>query len=257
MEEAHDSLNGEGVRMPLTGHLGELRQVLVKALFAIALGFGVVYSFADTIIDFLQRPLLQFFPEGQQFLYFTGITDKFFVYLQVSVLASILLTLPYLLYLTWSFVSPALYEKEQKIIRPFLFLGTLAFIVGVSFGYYVVIPYGYKFLIEFGSSSQRPLITITEYFSLTLKLLGLVGFVFELPVVLIVLGALGLVTPQLLAKLRKQAFLVLIIASAVLTPSPDAFTMMLVAVPLCLLYEISIWGVKIAYRRRQTEYSKY
>src|SRR5437868_4545869 len=99
MEEIEDSLNAEEMRMPLTGHLGDLRRVLVKALLAIGLGFGVVYSFADKIIDFLQKPLLQFFPEGQKFLYFTGITDKFFIYLQVSVLTSVLLVLPYLLYL--------------------------------------------------------------------------------------------------------------------------------------------------------------
>jgi sec-independent protein translocase protein TatC len=236
-------------RMPLWRHLEELRGALFRSVLVLMAGVVLCYCYSDRIVLFLERPLLRLLPEGKAHLYFTGITDKFFVYLKVSVLAGTVLVSPYLLYELWKFVRPALYETEKRFAFPFLFCGTSAFALGVSFGYFVVIPYGYKFLIEFGSPTDQALITLTEYFSLTLKLLFGVGLVFELPVLIVLLSKLGIVEAQTLVRYRRHAFLILAILSAIITPSPDAFTMVLMLIPLLLLYEISILGARWVGRR--------
>lgn len=237
---------------PLTSHLEDLRNLIIKSLVSLAVALVVTYNQGEHLLRFLQRPLLRYFPADQQFLYFTGIADKFVVHLQVAAVAALFLTIPYQLYLVWSFVSPGLYAHEKKYGVPFLVGGTLSFVAGLAFGYYVVLPLGYEFLIGFGDpTAQRPMITMTEYFPLTLKMLGVVGLVFELPVVLMFLGALGVVTSAKLSHFRRHAYLGLTIAAAVLTPSPDAVSMLVVAIPLCLLYEVSVWGVKwIAPKRK-------
>jgi len=237
--------NDDDSRMPLWEHLDDLRKVLIRSLLAICVGLIITYNFSDVIVVFLQKPLLDLLPKDDQHLYYTGIADKFVVYLKVSILSSLLLVSPYILYQIWTFVSPALYRDEKKFAVPFVILGVLAFITGISFAYYVVIPYGYKFLIEFGSPTDKAIITLTEYFSLTLKLMLAIGLVFELPVVLILLGKFGIVNAEMLAGFRRQAALIISVASAIATPSPDAFTMLIVMVPLYLLYELSIIGVRI------------
>ena len=231
----------------MTDHLEELRDLIVQALVATSVALVGTYTYCDVFLRLLQKPLLKFLPADQQFLYFTGIADKFVIYLQVSIVMAVFITVPFHLYLVWRFIKPALYERERKFVVPFLFLGTISFAAGLAFSYFLVIPLGYEFLIGFGatlSTSMRPMITITEYIPLTLKLLGMVGLVFELPVVLMILGALGVVNPQMLKSFRRYAFMGLTALSAILTPSPDAFSMLVVALPLCLLYELSIWGVK-------------
>ncbi len=240
----------EDLRQPLVNHLSDLRNLIFKALGAVAMALCFTYNYCDVFIELLQRPLLKHFPPDQQFLYFTGITDKFVVYLQVSVVAALFLTVPIHLYLLWQFIKPGLHLSERKLVVPFLFMGTFSFVVGLCFGYFLVVPFGYEFLIGFGSTAQKPMITVKEYFPLTLKILGVVGLVFELPVVLMLLGVFGLITPDLLAKYRRHAFLALTAGAAILTPSPDAFTMILVAIPMCLLYEISIWGVLLIHKRK-------
>lgn len=233
-------------RMPLWGHLHELRQGMIRSLLVIAIAVAVTYSYIDPIIVFLETPLLQILPEGNRHLYFTGLTDKFFIYLKVSVLSAICLVSPYLLYEVWRFVSPALYQREKKFAGPFIFLGSFSFFVGNAFAYYVVIPFGYKFLLDFGSPTDQAMITLTEYFDLTLKLMLALGLVFEVPVVMILLGRFGIVSAPVLKKNRHYAFVASSVIAAIATPSPDAFTMLLVMAPLYLLYELGILGVQWA-----------
>ena len=130
--------------MPLWQHLEELRGVLLKSLLIVSLGFCVTYYFSERLIQFLEAPILTVLPTGEKNLYFTGITDKFLVYLKVSFYCSLILSSPFLLKQIWNFVSPALKENERKFAVPFLILGTLAFLVGVAFAYYLVIPSGYQ-----------------------------------------------------------------------------------------------------------------
>jgi sec-independent protein translocase protein TatC len=238
----------EESRMPLWEHLGELRVRIIRSLLIVGVGVCFTYYFSDRLVAFLEGPLLRVLPAGTSHLYFTGITDKFFVYLQVSVVAAAAIMSPFLLYQMWMFVSPALYRKERRFIFPFIFLGSLAFLAGLSFGFFVVIPVGYKFLVNFGSPTELPIITLTSYFSLTLKLLVAMGLIFEVPVLLVLLARFGFVKAAQLAHFRRHAILGNAILAAIITPTPDAFTMLLVMIPLCLLYEAGIVGVRLVER---------
>lgn len=231
-------------QMPLWQHLDELRSSLIRSLIAILIGIVLTYSFSTPLIHFLERPLLNVLPNESAHLYFTGITDKFFIYVQISLLAAIILVYPYLMFEAWKFVSPGLKQKEKRFAIPFILFGTCAFIVGVAFAYYLVLPYGYRFLIEFGSPSDKPIITLKDYFSLTLKMLVGIGLIFETPVVLLLLAKFDIVRKETLIKNRKIAFALSAVVAAVITPSPDAFTMILVWIPFYLLYELSIVGVR-------------
>lgn len=243
----------EEARMAVWEHLDELRKVLIRSLIAVGLGLVVTYNFSDYIMHFLEQPLLKILPPQDARLVFTGIADKFVVYFKVSVIASLFLVLPFVLYQLWSFIRPALYEKERKFAAPFVFFGTVAFFTGLAFAYYLVIPYGYKFLIEFGNenvlTSEKPMISITEYFDLTSKLMLAVGLIFETPVILVLLGRFGIVNAGMLKRFRRHAVVASALIAAIATPSPDAFTMIIVMVPLYLLYEISIVGVTMTGKR--------
>jgi sec-independent protein translocase protein TatC len=227
-------------RMPVWGHLEALRSTLFRCLLVILSGTCITYFFSEDVLLFLEKPLFAVLPKDQAFLYFTGVADKFFIYLKVSVYAAVALCSPFLVYEIWKFVAPALYKNEKRFLGPFLVFGTSAFFVGMAFAYWVVIPTGYKFLLEFGPSRERPLITMSEYFSLTLQLLLALGAVFELPVVMMLLAKFGIIDAPMLTRVRAQAYIALAILSAVVTPTPDAFTMLLVLGPLCLLYELSV-----------------
>ncbi len=227
--------------MPLWEHLSELRGRLVWCLLTIAFGFAVTYGFSEPIIHFLELPLLKALPAGQQYLYFTGIADKFMVYVQVSLVTAITLTSPILLYQIWKFIEPALLPTERRFAIPFVGFATFSFLVGLVFAYYLVLPYGYAFLVNFGGQEIRPMITLQDYFSLTLKLLLGVALIFETPVILLMLAKIGLIDADFLKTRRSMALILAAVVSAVITPSPDAFTMVLVMVPLYLLYELSIF----------------
>lgn len=245
-----DDAKTEDPRMALWEHLDELRSALVRSLVVILVGLVVTYNFSAEIVSFLERPLLQLLPEGQKVLYFTGITDKFMVYFKVSVLASVVLTSPILLYQVWGFIAPALYQREKKFLAPFLLLGSASFFSGLAFAFFVLIPVGYEFLIQFGSPNEQAMITITEYFDLTIKLMLAMGLLFELPVVTMLLGWMGIVSSAGLRKFRRHAFLVNAVVSGIATPTPDVFTMALMMVPLFLLYEIGILAVSSIERVR-------
>jgi sec-independent protein translocase protein TatC len=226
-------------RMPLTDHLAELRKRLVYALLAVGVLTAVAWNWNEALVRFLEMPLLRALPPEARRLYFTGIADKFFVYLKVCIAVGTSVATPILLYQVWRFIAPGLYRDERRAVAPFVVLGTVAFYLGLAFAYYVVLPAGYAFLVRFGGDEEA-IITLTEYFGLTLKLLLVLGFVFEVPVLILVLVRLGILDGPMLRKFRRQAFLLNAVLAAVLTPTPDAATMLLVLGPLQLLYEVSV-----------------
>ena len=243
-ELANSLPDSEPGAMPVWQHLEALRTLLIKSLGVLCLGFLITYYFSDKVIQFLENPLLSVLPAGERHLYFSGISDKFLVYLKVSFYTSLIVSSPYLLKQVWNFIAPALKERERKFAIPFLMFGSGAFFTGTVFAYYLVIPSAYRFLLNFGGANEKPLINIVDYFSLTIQLLISMGILFELPVVLLLLGKLGVIRQELLIKFRPQAYLGLAILAAFLTPTPDAFTMCLVLGPLILLYELSVCLVK-------------
>jgi len=222
----------------------------MRSVLAIFAGWCVTFYYSDYIVRYLQQPLLRVLPEDHKTLYYTGITDKFMVYMQISVLASVAITFPYLLSQLWRLLSPMLDKSQRRFAGPFILFGTTSFLVGMAFAYFVIIPMGYEYLIHFGNKEDLPLITLTEYFSLTMKIMLIAAIVFELPVVMVLLGRFGLVTHQLLSRYRRHAILVIAVVSSIATPSPDAVTLAAVMIPMYLLYELSIIGVRFTSKPR-------
>lgn len=230
---------------PLWQHLDDLRKCLIRSLIAMIIAAALTFSYIQQVMEFLEQPLLHSLPPDRMHLYFTGITDKFMTFFSVGLLISFCVALPYILYQVWNFVSPGLYRHEKRFVFPFVFFSFASFITGIAFAYYVILPAGFDFLIHFGGDRDQPIITLTEYFSFTLKMLLAIGAIFEMPVVLMILGKMGVVTPEFLSHYRRHAFVIISVVAAVVTPTPDILTMLMVMVPMYILYEISIIGVRI------------
>ena len=231
-------------KLPFTSHLEELRKRLIICFVAVGIGFIVSYAFSERIFKVLMKPLLEAMPPGGT-LIFTGLTEAFFIYFKVSLLAGIFIASPVILYQIWSFVSPGLHEKEKKYAFSFVVFSTVFFVGGALFGYFVVFPSSFKYLMSFATDTMRPLPSAKEYLSLSTGLLFAFGIVFELPVFVFFLSKIGIVNAKMLASKRKYAIVIIFIVSAILTPTPDVVDQLMMAVPLLLLYEVSIWVVKV------------
>lgn len=231
----------------LIEHLIDLKKHLVRILFIVAIGFCLCIYFSEYIFDFIRQPIVPFL--GGTGLVFTAPIDKFMAHIQVSMLAGIILTCPFWLYQVWQFIAPGLYYSERKIGIYFIFFGTVLFLLGVLFVYKLVYPMAFKYLLTFGGDIDKPMITISEYLSFFITTTLLFGCAFELPLIIVVLGMLGIVDDQFLREKRRMAIMVLAILSAVITP-PDAVSMLAMLVPLVILYEISIIIVQRILKKR-------
>jgi sec-independent protein translocase protein TatC len=231
--------------MPFLDHLEELRKRLlisISAVFVLSLG---CYFFSKKIMAILLRP----FPHDEK-LIFLSPTEGFMIYIKISLFAGLILSLPVLFYQLWKFVRPGLYQKERKYTVRIVFFSTLFFLVGALFCYFLVIPYGLSFLLSFGADQIKPTIQIKEYLKFVTLLIIVFGVVFELPLLSFFLTKLGLVTPEFLRKKRRYGIVAIFVAAAVLTPTTDIVSQLLLAVPLMILYEISIWVSKAALSKK-------
>jgi sec-independent protein translocase protein TatC len=225
-------------KLPLTAHLQELRKRLILSFIAIGTGFILCYAFAQSIFEILAFPLLKVMPAGGS-LIFISVAEAFFTYMKVAFVAGLILASPFVLYQIWAFVAPGLYQKEKKYAIPFVVGGSLFFALGVLFGYFVAIPIGFKFLLGFATDFIKPMPSMKEYLSFSIKFLLAIGVVFEFPVVLVLLARMGVIDAKRLARQRKYAILLIFIFAAVMTP-PDLISQVLMALPLMALYELSI-----------------
>ena len=237
----------EDDKLPFTAHLEELRKRLITSFAAVGIGFLISYGFKEKLFYILARPLISVMQPGDK-LVFTGLPEAFFTYLKVSFLFGLLLAAPVILYQFWMFVAPGLYKNERHLLLPIVFLSSFFFVGGALFGYFIVFPLGFKFFLGFATETIKPLPAMREYLGFSSKLLLAFGLVFELPLVITFLSRMGLVTVDFLKKNRKYAILLFFVAAAILTP-PDVVTQVMMALPLMLLYEISIIGAKI-FRRK-------
>jgi sec-independent protein translocase protein TatC len=238
--------------MPITSHLEELRKRLVRSLIAIGVGMGICYNFKEQLFNVLTYPLSTALPPNSYMIY-TSLPEAFFNYLKIAFFAGLMLASPYVLYQVWKFVSPGLYEGEKKYVAPFVIVATLLFAGGVAFCYFLVLPPAFKFFTEFSTDFLKPMLSLREYLSLALKLLLVFGLMFEIPVFLFFLAKIGIITPAFLAKQRKYAILIIFIAAAILTPTPDAFTQILMAIPMIVLYEVGIIVIRVGVRKKKSE----
>ncbi|MBY0385842.1 twin-arginine translocase subunit TatC [bacterium] len=235
--QAHETPPVEQDNFTLVEHLAELRTRIVYSLYAIVAFTCAAWYFSEQIFDFVRQPITEFLP-GKG-LVFTAPTDKFMAHLKVSVLTGLIAACPVWIYQVWKFVEPGLYRKEKKFGIYFMFFGSTLFLIGVSFAYFLVLPAAFKVLLSFGGTIDQPMITINDYLSFFLMTTLVFGAAFEMPLVLVILGMLGIVSSRGLSRMRRYAIVVIAIVSAVFTP-PDAISMMLLAVPMVLLYEVSI-----------------
>ncbi|MCZ6684590.1 MAG: twin-arginine translocase subunit TatC [Candidatus Dadabacteria bacterium] len=227
-------------KMSFLDHLGELRKRLLWSFLAILVFFIPAYAFSNEIFDFLMKPLIENLPEGSS-LIFTRPTEGFTTYLKVSFFASVLLAIPFILYQAWKFVAPALYKKEKQIIIPFIFFGSLFFLLGAAFCYYVASPPAFKFLLnEYSSEYVKAFPTISEALSFFMALIFGFGLVFEFPLIIFILARIGVVTSKWLREKRKYAIILSALLAAILTPTTDAISMMLMFVPIVVFYELGI-----------------
>jgi sec-independent protein translocase protein TatC len=230
-------------KISFTAHLDELRRCLIVCFVAVGIGFALSYGFKEKLFQILTRPLIGVMQTGDK-LIFTGLPEAFFTYLKVAFLSGLILATPVIFYEFWMFVAPGLYKKEKRLMVPIVFLSTLFFVGGSFFGYFIVFPYGFKFFLGFASETIQPLPSMREYLSFASKLLLAFGLVFELPLVITFLAKLGIVSVSFLKKNRKYALLLFFVGAAILTP-PDVVTQIMMALPLMVLYEISIVGARI------------
>ncbi|MEW6263148.1 MAG: twin-arginine translocase subunit TatC [Thermodesulfobacteriota bacterium] len=239
-----------GAKMPFTQHLKELRRRLIFCFIGIGLGFGVCYYFSQEIFRVLMIPLKEALPEGEKLIY-TSLPGAFIVYLKVGFWGGVILASPVIFHQLWGFVAPGLYQNEKRYVVPFVFFSTALFLLGGFFGYFLAFPVGFKFLVSFSDEYVRALPSINEYFSFALMLLFGFGLVFELPLILVFLGKVGLVNARMLSRGRKWAVLIIFIVAGVLTPGPDVLSQALMAGPLLLFYELSIILVRLMVRPKQ------
>jgi len=235
--------------MTFLEHLEDLRKRIFYSFIFVIIAVIPAWIFHKEIYNILALPVTQFLPEGEK-LAFTSLTSPFMLYIKVSFLAAIFLTSPFIFFQFWKFVAPGLYQKEKKYVFPFVFLTTFFFILGAVFAYFVVFPWACRFFLSMGADFQ-PVITVDKYFSLTLRVLLGIALVFELPTLVFFLSRMGLVTSRWMIKKFKYAVLVVFIVAAIITPTPDPVTQSIVAVPMLVLYGVSIIIAFFSEKRRK------
>jgi Tat protein translocase TatC len=245
-------MTGPGAEMPFLEHLEELRVRLVRALAALVVGFAlglwVVQRFQ--VVNLLKGPIAPYLKVTGGKLVVTSPTEPVMITLKLALIVGLILVSPVLVYQTWAFLAPALYAREKRAVVPALGAGLLLFCLGGVFAYVAILPQALPILFSFQSEGLETLITFAEYFSFVVQLVLAMGLSFEIPLVIMLLTALGVITPAGLNRFRRYAIVLAAIAGAVLSPGTDVLSMILMTVPILLLYEIGFAGSWIIHRRQ-------
>ncbi|GJG88402.1 Sec-independent protein translocase protein TatC [Gemmatimonadetes bacterium T265] len=237
--------------MPFLEHLEELRWRLVWSLGALGAGFLVAFAVVSKvdIIRMLERPVLPYL-HGHKLVY-THPGDPFTIVLNAALVLGVLIASPIIAYQVWAFISPALHRHEKRVVVPVMVGAAALFAAGVSLAFFAVLPFTLGFLLNFQTASLDPMLTASEYFGFAINLALAFGVVFELPILILALTALGLVTPATLKKFRRHALVLCVIGAAFVTPGADPTSLFALSVPLYLLYEVSILLSIVVFRRRE------
>ncbi len=253
-------MSDEG-RMPFLAHLEELRKRLIISFSAIGVAFILAFNIREYCLRLLQWPLTTDIVVERRFPFILfqdkppiakltalGPAETLWTHFKVAFIVGTMLAIPVVLYQIWKFVEPGLLQKEKRFALPFVILSTISFFIGVAFCFFLVLPMAMQFLLTFDPSIQQ-MPRFGEYVDFTLKFLLAFGAIFELPLAITIAARLGMVTPQFLARNRKYALLLNFVVAAILTPTPDVFNQALMALPMCVLYEIGILAARIVVRR--------
>jgi len=240
--------------MSLMAHLEELRKRIVYSVLFLVVGFGVAYAFHEQLYGFVQAPLDQLHIK----LNYTHPMDPLNLYLQVALIGGAILASPLILYQVWMFIAPGLYQKERRYVIPFMAATVGLFLSGAWFGYHWVFPGALKILILGFGNRFNPVVTIEEYTGFFLSIILGLGATFEVPVIIFFLAMFGIVSPKFLWKNIRYAILLIFIIAAIITPTPDPWTMCLFATPMLVLYIVGIgvaWWVHPSRRKAKEKTS--
>jgi sec-independent protein translocase protein TatC len=242
----------EGGRMSFFEHLVELRKRIIYSAIAIGIGMVIGLTVSEKVFGYLARPMLAALHNAhlEEKLIYTSPTGAISLIIELGLYLGIVIALPVVLYQVWLFIAPGLYRHERRAVSLFVFSSMVLFLSGVAFGYFISLPYVLKFLIGF-QGPFKPLISINEYFDMILIVLLGLGIIFELPVLIFCLSLFGIVTPKFLWKNFRYAILVITILAAIVTPTPDATTMVIFMGVMTLLYVLGIGVSYLVVRRKR------
>ncbi len=240
----------EQARMPIVEHLRELRIRLIRSIIAVIIGFAIAYAFSDQIFAWLTRPLLELSRSNFKVeLIGTGVGEAFFTKIKVALIAGLFMACPGVFHEVWKFISPGLYKSERRTATPFIIFASLFFILGGYFCWAVVFTVGYRFFIsEYASIGVTPTIRISEYLAFSAKLMLAFAVTFEMPIFAYFLTRVGMIDHRMMTRQFKYAILIIAVIAGVLAP-PGPVPMFLLAIPLLMLYVLSI-GVSYVFRIR-------
>jgi len=229
----------------------ELRNRLIRSLIAIGIVFCCLFPFASDIYDILAYPMMRALPEGTKMIA-TGVVAPFFIPMKITVMVALLIVLPYVLYQAWAFVAPGLYIHEKKVVLPLIIVSTLLFLAGIAFCYVVVFGMAFSFIYMHAPESISVAPDIENYLNFVLGMFLAFGITFEVPVVLVILVKTGLVSVEKLKEIRRYFIVGAFVVAAVVTP-PDVISQIMLAVPLCLLYEAGILAARFVTPRTPSQ----
>jgi len=230
------------------GHLVELRNRLLKSVLVVLVLFLALFPFRNTLFTALAEPLSKHMPAGTTMIA-VQVASPFFIPLKLTALTAVFIAIPFLLYQLWAFIAPGLYKHERKLVAPLVFSSTILFYLGAAFAYFVVFPVVFGFLSTAGPHDVNFAPDIGEYLSFVTSLFFAFGFVFEVPVAIVLLVIVGVVTPDKLAGFRRYAILIAFIIAAILTP-PDVMSQFMMALPIVLLYEFGLLVSRFFYKAK-------
>ena len=244
------------LRMSFMEHLEELRGRILKAVYGLAVAFVVSLIYAGKLWDIISDPAVEALKhlhvDPPQLAQLTPMEGFSIIWVKLPLLCSVFIASPWIVYQVWAFISPGLYKKERRWALPFVLITAGLFIAGGLFAYFLAFRFGLEFLLGIGMSNNvRPVVSITEYFDLFMNVTLGVGLVFELPVLIFLLTLLHVISPRFLLRHSRYAILIIVIAAAIITPTPDVFNLMLFAIPMCALYFVGVFVSYLIVLRRE------
>lgn len=250
--DSHGSGSDDGTTKPMAEHLEDLRRTLIRIAVALFIGFNLCLAFANRILFFLEAPLRRVAQNPKDCLQSLNVTDSFVLAMTLSFYGGVLLAMPAILYYIADFILPALKTNERKTILPSFVFGTLLFIAGVAICYYAMIPQTLKAFIKYSAWLDiKPQWTVSSYVSFVTQFMLSAGLIFEVPLVILILVRLGVVSASTVAKSRKIMIAVAVILAAILSP-PDPLSMVVMAIPLIMMSEVTVWLAKLVEKRIRT-----
>jgi sec-independent protein translocase protein TatC len=248
----HDAESDGGGKMSFLDHLDELRRRIIYSIVAVLVGFGIAFYFINDLFDFVMRPMTALLPAGQTLIY-TDPGEQFFLQIKIGLIAGLIVASPVVFAQVWLFIAPGLYAHEKKLAIPFVVMSTFFFVAGAAFSHYLVFPIVWQFFASFTNDIITFMPRVEPAFALYLRLILALGLTFELPTIVLFLARMGMITPRFMIRNFKYAVMIIVIASAILSPDPGGVGMLAMGGPVIVLYIFSIGLAWVFGKKRKKE----